>query len=231
MSTHRFFINQKLSRNKRLSVTDEALLHQWRAVLRLTPGARIILFDGEGSEAIYEVGSLTKKRADLILQSVTKPVLPKRKVHLAWSLLKRENNELIIQKATELGVSQLIPIMAERCVRSHVSNTRTDRWQRIATEAAEQCGRGDIPLISGAVSPADLINSQPRESLIVCRVGNQHQQNFIGDSGITVLVGPEGGWSPNEERLFDEHEVTSLSLGQFTLRAETAAIIATSKLL
>ena len=228
MSGHRFFINQKLAEGKNITVTNKGLLHQWLTVLRFAPGEIVVLFDGHGTEATYVLDLLKKNRAELILKSTNKPLMPRRKVCLAWSLLKRENNELVIQKATELGVSHLLPVVSERCVRSHVSSVRSDRWQRIATEAAEQCGRSDVPKISDAISLLEIVN-QHNQSLVVCRAGGQQATDIEKNTDITVLIGPEGGWSSEEEQLFDTHNITSLSLGQFTLRAETAAIVAAAK--
>lgn len=217
---------------KRVIVTNPELLHQWRHVLRLKLDDTVTLFDGSENEAIYQIKRLSKKQAELLRQSKKQAEVPKKEICLAWSLLKRENNEFVIQKATELGVSRLTPLLADRCVRSHVSQVRSDRWQKIITEAAEQCGRSNLPILDEPKNISAILQQQPPGHIAVCRVAEQKDvaRSKLDDIRL-VLVGPEGGWSPAEEQLFDAHKLASLQLGQFTLRAETAAMVAVSKIL
>jgi len=152
--------------------------------------------------------------------------------YLAWSLLKKDKNDWVIQKATELGVTHLIPVQAERCARSDISNIRMERWQKIALEASEQCGRSDVPTIS---QPAELDSTLTAlaDKNVVMYIAQQDgdtQLQLHVDESLAVLIGPEGGWSDAEKQLFSARDVRTLHLSQFTLRAETAAIIASSRL-
>ncbi len=229
MSEQRFYYDIQ-SIKKKLVVTDQPLLHQWCHVLRLAVGDTVVLFDGSGRDVVYQIKALSKGHAELLHKSDTSVEPPHREVWLAWSLLKRENNELVIQKATELGVSHLVPLIADRCIRSHVSQVRSDRWQRIITEAAEQCGRGNLPKLSEPKTVTDILLEHEPGKVAVCRqVDNQQSTTLISSQTVLVMVGPEGGWSPAEEQLFESHNLATLQLGQFTLRAETAAVVAVAK--
>jgi 16S rRNA (uracil1498-N3)-methyltransferase len=187
---------------------------------------------GNAQEALYEIVHMQKTSARLRCIKTLQQTLPTRMTYLAWSLLKKDKNDWVIQKATELGVTHLIPVQAERCARSDISNMRMERWQKIALEASEQCGRSDVPTIS---QPAELDSTLTAlaDKNVVMYIAQQDgdtQLQLHVDESLAVLIGPEGGWSDAEKQLFSARDVRTLHLSQFTLRAETAAIIASSRL-
>ncbi len=231
MSLHRFYVPQTDLSQQTIRITDERLLHQWRRILRFTPGDIVRLFDGNGKEISASFGSLSKNEAVLQTEADIAPQYPSLELYLAWAILKRQNNELIIQKATELGVSRFLPIVAERSVRADVSATRSDRWERIAIEAAEQCGRSDIPHIDEPQTITDISQQYSASRLVYCERNPKQVDSIKYAKQSTVLfIGPEGGWSPAEKSVFTQENFTQLPLGDLTLRAETAAIVGVSRL-
>jgi 16S rRNA (uracil1498-N3)-methyltransferase len=132
-----------------------------------------------------------------------------------------------MQKATELGVTNFVPIIAERTEKLGFDDTRA---MRIVIEAAEQCGRSDIPHVREPLGLSDAVGEYKEKfRLFVCEQGNE-QKPPAGDMPEGALVGPEGGWSENELQLFAQNKLPHIGLGEHTLRAETAAIIAAGKL-
>ena len=226
MRRHRFYLNSAPMNDRQIVVSDERLLGQWRRVLRYQPGNVLILF-GDGQEHVCELLSIDKCSAVLREQRVTTSVIPKKKLTLAWSLLRRSNNELVVQKATELGVSELQPIEAQRSEKHGVGGSQMERWQKIAIEAAEQCGRGDVPVIHPPLTTLALVE-QCHSKLVVAGQVNDGLVEYSSyeASRAIVAIGPEGGWSAEERQLFVEHHVPAIELGDFTLRAETAGIVA-----
>lgn len=247
MKQHRFYLSSLGEFDTPLVVHDARLVHQWHKVLRFRPNDSVILFDGTAQEAQYRILSLDVRQATLEYVASIERRVPARAVYLAWALLKKDKNDWIIQKATELGVTHFVPLLADRSARSDLAVSRLERWEKIAIEAAEQCGRSDIPSIREPLTVHAAIDSlKDKAEFYICE---QNQQE-TGDSGqatantkqatsdrrhVTqdtagILIGPEGGWSDAEKELFLSNNMQHMNLGKFTLRAETAAIIATGKL-
>lgn len=126
MRLHRFYVAE-LSREHYVAVADERLLNQWRKVLRFRPGQEVILFDGQGTERLYNLNELSATVANLELVSELTTKLPSKEVTLLWSLLKKDKNDWVLQKATELGVSHLVPILAERSEKPGLMKTGLKR--------------------------------------------------------------------------------------------------------
>ncbi len=227
MKLHRFYIDTELS--SCLVIKDKAVLHQWTRVLRFDAGREVELFNGESS-AIYEIKRLSKSEAKLDVIKPTKAMKPKREIYLCFSLLKKDKNEWVLQKGTELGVSYFVPIISSR---TEKTGWNDERAEKIVVEAAEQCGRTDVP---GIISPTQL--KLIRESLpsdVNLYVAEQSTTqisdiNYHISQHIAVLIGPEGGWTDDEKVYFDENDIKAVSLSDFTLRAETAAITAVALL-
>jgi 16S rRNA (uracil1498-N3)-methyltransferase len=206
---------------------DEKLLHQWRNVLRYQPGQQVVLFDGRKYERLYKIDELDRDEAHLILVTDFERKVPKRTVYLLWSLLKKDKNEWVLQKGTELGVSHFLPLIADR---SEKTGFNHERAQKIVIEAAEQCGRGDIPTVREPLHVVTAIDQlQEKIVLYICE---QDGEDAPGEKRehVGVLIGPEGGWSDAEKELFTAKGIKHLNLHDFTLRAETACVAALSKL-
>lgn len=225
---HRFYLGrldkqaiQKFG-EQRMWLQDKALMHQWQNVLRLRVGENVGLFDNE-VEFIYSIAEF--KQGEIVLEKVTEETrkLPNKQLLLAWSMIKKDNNDLVLQKSTELGVTHFVPLLAERSEKTGFDEVRA---LRIVIEAAEQCGRSDIPIIGDLLSPEECIERFSKHYTLY--VADKESPNTTpdkeGSSG--VLIGPEGGWSEKELAYFKQENIAGLNLGDLTLRAETAAIVA-----
>ncbi len=184
-----------------------------------------MLFDGIRSERLYTVAVLTDKEAHL--KHVTDYVrkTPSKEVYLIWSLLKKDKNDWVLQKATELGVSHFVPIIADR---SEKTGFNVERAEKILIEAAEQCGRSDIPTVREPMQLHTVLEEFQGMPLFICEQGTEEPQISLDKLGL--IIGPEGGWSDAEKQLFKDRDIAHIALGDFTLRAETAAVVAAAHL-
>ena len=211
-----------------LSIFDKDILNQVKNVLRLKSGNQILLADGKANEALAEIiefgGDFFRVK---LLQKESNNNESARKVILYCSILKRENFELVVQKATEVGVAEIVPLVCEHTVKI---GFKKDRLVKIIKEAAEQSGRGVLPVLY-----------EPMDFGQAVKQADQNDRNFLFDlSGsklstsdinsfkqktIGIFIGPEGGWSDFEMDLTGQRDFKIVSLGKLTLRAETAAIV------
>ena len=210
---------------------DEA--RHLRDVLRLKAGDEVYVFDGRGREFRC---SVSNTKAELRIESEVEPAKPESQLqlNLCVALLKGEKFDLVVQKATELGVTTITPLMTRHAdihLRDQSDATkRVARWQRIALEAAKQSGRAFVPEISLPVAFEAAINVES-VGVMFSERGGEALESLTAANSITALVGSEGGWADEEidaARARDFHIVT---LGGRILRAETAAIAVTALLL
>lgn len=213
--------------------------HHLHSVLRLTAGDEVQVFDGIGSEFQCAVERSQKSSASLRILAKVEPTCPESRLALtlAMVLLKGEKFDLVIQKATELGVNTIIPVDSERSdVRIKSSDDvtkRMTRWDRIAREAAKQSGRSAFPKIAQPLSFLQLMEAGEEAPLKLMfserdgqSLGQFLETDPISHKSISVLVGPEGGWTDDEIELAGKNNWTIVTLGGRILRAETAAISA-----
>ena len=211
----------------RAGLTGEAR-HYLRDVLRLSPGDAVELFDGQGAawEAVVEPGfeslAVGARREAL----AAGPVLS-----LLFALSKGDKGELVVQKATELGVARLGPWAAERSVLkldAGKGRERAERWRRIAAEAARQCGRADVPEVAEPAELAAALAAVPVGHRLVVLHGPGglplEALGLAGAPGVALVVGPEGGLTEGELAACEAAGAVRGALGPRTLRAETAAI-------
>lgn len=232
MRFHRFFIEEKLEPyiGKEINILNEELVHQWRHVLRFQVGHELILLDNSGYEFHVQIVQIENKMAKLkIVSSEISKNTPEIKFKLYISLPKRNSFELILEKGTELGVSEFIPVISER---SEKKSLNIERSQKIIKEASEQSGRAILPVISEVKTFDESIN-QKESAIAFDPQGKEMSDDFKKNIGseISVFVGPEGGWSPREISLFENHSIPVYSVGPQILRSETAAIAIISVLL
>lgn len=258
MRTHRFIGDFNLSQNEIL--IDGDMRHQLVSVLRAKAGDTLVLSDGTGNEAICEIIDAGEVRVRVI-ERRENAVESKAKISLYCSVLKRENFELVVQKATEVGVFEIIPIVTDRTIKQRV---KFDRLKKIAREAAEQSGRGIVPVVQEIHSLKDAIErARDRDVQVVFDLGEQTSPLRKGGSiaktlslpevdlpagqagleggtptetsaevGVgaiettALFIGPEGGWTDRERSMMQDAGFETRSLGPRTLRAETAAIVA-----
>lgn len=222
MRRHRFIVDMKLESGS-VVITDPELVSQWRSVLRLVPGDPLILVDGRGSEAEGVLDSYGKDSAVVTVMNITQVAASDRsEVTLCCAVLKKENFELVCQKATEIGVTKIIPVVTARTVKLGLN---FDRLEKIVKEAAEQSGQVVVPELGEITDFEDILAIEARRKIIFDKSG----EKFVPDDKAetqAILIGPEGGFEEREIELAQEAGWEVRSLGASTLRGETAAIIA-----
>lgn len=214
--------------------TDEA--RHLREVLRLKVGDDVYVFDGKGKEFHCRIEESRRDTAQLKVIAEIASARPESPLALtlAVALLKGEKFDLVVQKATELGVVRVVPVvtkLADIRLRDEADAVkRVSRWQRIALEAAKQSGRAVVPAIAAPVSFTSLIHEtgkQPAADYLMFseRNGQSLKEAMpISTSEVTALVGSEGGWVDEELETAQQAGWTIITLGGRTLRSETAAI-------
>lgn len=233
MRLHRFYVEQPLG--EEVVIDDVSIIKQWIKVFRYTESDLVILFNGEGLDVTYSITSVSSKECILRCVSSSPSYIPSKKVTLYLSLIKKDLFEFVVQKATELGVTTIVPIITER---SLSKNLNLERLEIITKEASEQCFRGDVPLLSKAIPLEQALLGLPEKSLTIAfeksglSLENSSLRQKIHSASLADLfIGPEGGFSEKEIELFKNNNVTLASLGDTVLRAETAAIVATFSIL
>lgn len=228
MKLHRFFIEEKIEDRDKLIITYKPLINQIKNVFRFTKGDKLIIFDNSGYDFLFQIDECERENVSLGLIGKDKNnVLPKREIYLFASLVKKDNFEWIAQKATELGVSHIIPIFSER---SEKKNLNTERIKKIIIEASEQSGRGMLPILCPITELKSALNDYTQIKSIswdpsAIKFVSQDIVDCVG-----VYIGPEGGWSSKELELFNEYKVNVRSLGPQVLRSETAVVAIISQL-
>lgn len=225
MRFHRFYISAPIEHTKTV-LKDERLIHQWRNVFRYNVGSEVILFDGSGIEYDAVIEKMNNREAEVRLVRERRGIVPEQKVVLYQSLIKKDKMEWVVEKATELGVSKIVPIVSER---SEKKGFNLERAQKIAIEASEQCGRADVPVIERVKDLGLWVKDLKEEIIIFDLSGSPFPPLTLNTSPISLFVGPEGGWTQNEIEKFKDLNIKIFSLGKLTLRAETAAVVALSK--
>ncbi len=201
------------------------------SVLRCKKGHAVTVIDGKGSAYTAEIISIVNKDVfiDITGDLPLNAELPVR-LTLCQGLLKGEKMELVIQKATELGVAEIVPLVTERSI---VKETRkVKRWHAIAEEAAEQCGRAVVPLVRDPEKLNDIVDREKMNGLLFWEGGGQAISEAMGvidmKRAFHIFIGPEGGFTPDEVRKAEGQGLVRTTLGKRILRAETAAIAATA---
>lgn len=231
MSRRRFFAPPSAFNFGKRIVTltaDEA--RHLREVLRLKAGDEVQVFDGAGREFQAVVSQARREFAELELRDEIEPPKPESPLQLtlAVALLKGEKFDLVVQKGTELGVDKFIPLVT-RYADIHLrdegdAKKRVTRWQRIALEAAKQCGRSVVPEVTAPAQFASVIGED--RCLMFSERGGQGLNTDLKADNLTAIIGSEGGWSDDELDQARAAGVPILTLGGRILRAETAAIAA-----
>ncbi len=247
----RFFITPEQVREPYITVTGDDLRHI-RTVLRKQPGDLLTLLDGQGREYTVKITAIEKTEINTEIVEQRKRELPATRVTLGQGLPKSDKMDFIVQKATELGVFSLVPLITERTImKVKDEEKRSERWRKIAREAAMQSGRPDIPKVETIQPFRDFILSldpgpltlAPDSSapgpqtlfLLPWEEGTIPIKHVLrqtpGAQNIVVLIGPEGGFSRTEADLAKQRDFHLVSLGPNILRTETAAVAVLSMIL
>ncbi|MDD5434065.1 MAG: 16S rRNA (uracil(1498)-N(3))-methyltransferase [Nitrospira sp.] len=229
-----FFIKNTCIKEDNIEISGE-VFHHLRDSLRIKNGEKIFCVD---EDRIRYTVTVREIRKDLLVGEIIKKEerksVPPLYINLVQSIPKGPKFDVIIQKATELGVNTISPVISERSVvrlEKERSDEKLRRWNRIALEAAQQSDRRDIPDIASPVSLRDFLSSYKKGDMnLLLWEGEKRQgiKDVLTNSGdvksINVIIGPEGGFSDNEAGLAVSAGFISVSLGELILRTETAPI-------
>lgn len=240
MKIHRFYLPEEIVRDfkhegrfeideyspKDVYFDPEEFIHQMSHVLRFRAGDIVHVFNSEIGEFKAEIVTSHKKGIEIkLIEEIETKTSAKKDITLGMSLIKKDNFELVVEKTTELGVTTIVPLIAERSIKKELSDTRL---LRIAKEATEQSGRLHVPDIKDSVNLEEMLNL--KDDYDTCLFGNMNGKISFSDlvkkdlGKVLILVGPEGGWTDEEVATMEEAGFQSISINENTLRAETAAI-------
>ncbi|BBB10800.1 16S rRNA (uracil(1498)-N(3))-methyltransferase [Sphingopyxis sp. FD7] len=226
-STPRLFVDRPLGADS-APVIDGAAAHYLLGVMRLRPGDPVRLFDNRSGEWLAVVAEAAKRSVTLRIDRHMREIEAVPDLWLCFAPVKKARLDWIIEKATELGVARLQPVMTERTI---VERVKQDRLAAQIIEACEQCGRTALPALADPVRLPQLLKDWPagRALLFADEAGGVPLAHLAAPAPAAILTGPEGGFTDRERTLLAAHPaVQSLSLGPRILRAETAAIAAVS---
>lgn len=222
MKIHRFLYPYPVEGSTH-SLTDSDIVHQITRVLRLEQDETIELFDGEGTVHIAQIRELNKKEVTVEILNTLHKEKPSRKVALFISILKKENTEIAIEKAVEIGAGEIVPIITSRTIKVGI---KTERIESIIKEATEQSGRSYMPTFRDTMTFEDALEyGKSHFSRVV--IFDPRGTPFFAkeEKSVAVFIGPEGGFTDQELELAREKNCEITSLPTHILRGETAAII------
>jgi 16S rRNA (uracil1498-N3)-methyltransferase len=231
---HRFFVHPQAIHHATV-VLDEAVAHQLRSVLRMRPGARIVVLDNQGWEYEVALAEITSKGArGTVIEKRPASGEPPVYVTLYQCVLKKDNFEWVLQKGTEIGVSRFVPVISQRTViadEERIKTNKLPRWRRIIREAAEQSHRGRLPELDAPVSfEQALIDAAAADVALIPwekETGRTLREVLPGAAErVALIIGPEGGFEDGEIEFAQRHGIQPITLGPRILRAETAAAAA-----
>lgn len=228
MRLSRFFIDAPLSLGEH--ELPEAQAHYIGRVLRMSEGAAVQLFDGSGQEFLGVLLEVGKKRVSVRLdESFAGQPDSTLNIHLGQGLSRGERMDWAIQKATELGVREITPIVSERCevrLKDERADKRLAHWRQIAISACEQCGRSSVPVIHPPLLLAEWLKACEAELKLVLHPVAEPWASHARPASLAFLIGPEGGLSEAEVQQAQAAGYHSARLGPRVLRTETAPVVA-----
>ncbi|HYD15304.1 MAG TPA: 16S rRNA (uracil(1498)-N(3))-methyltransferase [Hyphomicrobium sp.] len=228
-ASQRLFVDAPLSDGAEIACTPEQASYL-RSVLRLADGDEILIFNGRDGEWRARLVAQGKRGASLAAESLMRAQAGGPDIHYLFAPLKRSRLDYMVQKATEMGVSRLAPVLTRHTVAERVN---LDRMRANAIEAAEQCGVLRVPEVAEPVKLSSLIETwDASRTLIFCDEDAEQASpldalSTLQAGPLAVLVGPEGGFSPDERKMIRAlPHAKALSLGPRIMRADTAAVAA-----
>lgn len=219
--------------------------HHAASVLRLKTGDRVTVFNGEGAQAAAEIAGGGKRALELDVLELTQSPQPACRITLGQAVPKGKLFDLIVQKATELGASAVVPLLTDRTIvqcDARETVKKREKWQAVAVEACKQCGQNWLPTVAAPQSLDALLATAPAYDLLLIaslQPDARHPKAVLADArrekgsdfvNVLVLVGPEGDFTDAELALAKAHGCRPITLGPIVLRAETAALYCLSVL-
>jgi len=230
----RFYCETTLSPGATVSLPERAARHV--AALRLRPGDAVVLFNGDGHESAATLTGIGKRGAAAFVRE--RRAVDREsplEVHLAQGVCAGDRMDLVLQKATELGVASIQPLATARSV-VRLSSERQERrethWQNVAVAACEQCGRNRIPEVKPRVEFGEFLGRLSGEGtrMLLAPDGDATIRALAPRAPVTVLIGPEGGLAPEERELAARAGFSAVRFGPRILRTETAPLAALAAL-
>lgn len=227
---HRCFVKTNFNIGDFVEIAGDEASHIQR-VLRLSVGDEIELFNGSHTVASAVIQSVSKQNTVVKITNTFESLAePDVKVVLFQGIAKEAKMDYIIQKATELGVSEIVPVETEfSVVKVKDSVKKTERWQKIAFEAAKQCKRASVPVVNKPVNFNEAINLLKQNDIYFAAYECEKDGSLkalLGDKKVKsagYIIGPEGGFSSKEAEMFKGENIPLVTLGKRILRTETAA--------
>lgn len=227
----RFHLPENLSVGQTVALPDNIVRHL--NVLRVRPNENITLFDGKGKAHAAQLTVLEKRRAEAeILHEDTTDNESPLNITLIQSISSGDRMDFTLQKSVELGITAIQPVISERCIvrlDGERADKRLTRWQEIVISACEQSGRNTVPPVLPIIGYREALDKMPSESTKLIMSINRARKlaDIRHPSGaIVFMVGPEGGWTEQEEQQAFEAGFQAVTLGKRILRTETAPLAA-----
>lgn len=236
---HRFFVRPDSFRKEGLVLLEDQA-RQINDVLRLRVGDVIVAMDNAGSEFRVKLTHVSSARVQgHITERLDISSEPKTCLVLYQALLKADKFEWLLQKGTEVGISEFVPMVTSRVIMNSVSRAKVKRWERILREAAEQSGRGKIPQLRDLQLFGDALSDGEAKGGVAFIPWEREESGSLRamlstasrNGPVCLFIGPEGGFTSDEIEAARAHRITPVSLGPRILRAETAGLVAASAIL
>lgn len=236
-----FFITNDSINNNIITISDKENYNHIARSLHINIGENLLLVDENKTQYETTVGKITSNN---IIAKINKSYPSKRtlplNLYLAQSVLKKEAQTNVIQKACELGIKGIFPMITDNCtIKKSYAEDKVDKYNKLAYEASKQCERPDVAKIFNVTSLEDMLNSNNFEIKIACveKYAQLSLKSFLNkiklkeNTKILVIIGPEGGFSQQEFNLLKNSNIPMVSLGNLILRADTAVINALSNII
>jgi 16S rRNA (uracil1498-N3)-methyltransferase len=224
-----------LSTDNYVTLTDDATNHVAN-VLRARTGQAVVLFNGDGNEYSAQLFEVAKRRVVVRVDSkISISIESPLSIHLGQGISRGDKMEWVIQKSVELGVTDITPLITERCgvkLSEERWSKKHEQWQKLAIAACEQCGRNVLPILHAPSLFNDWINLSTNQVRLTLhpRAEKAFRHVAMPSAGARLLIGPEGGFSDQEIYQTEQNGFQTIQLGPRVLRTETAAITAIAAL-
>ena len=232
----RFFVNPQCIERDSI-VLQGGVVHQIKDVLRSQSGDHIAVLDNSGWEYEVILERIGKEQSTGVICGKNEIAEPNVKITLYQALIKSDKFEFVLQKGTEIGISVFVPVICDRCVAKHPGAKKQERWEKVIIEAAEQCGRGRLPMLRPTLSFHDACRVASGTSILAgigansAKLSDVLRNDINSPTALNLFIGPEGGFTASEEEFARSCGTRKVTLGPRTLRAETAGMVASAAIM